>query len=58
MPADRHDQGGNLSFADGHVEHWQWKAPKVFTGYGQAVTAAEMPDYVRLQNAMLQPAAN
>jgi prepilin-type N-terminal cleavage/methylation domain-containing protein/prepilin-type processing-associated H-X9-DG protein len=58
MPADRHNQGGNLSFADGHVEHWQWKTPKVFTGYSQAVTAAEMPDYVRLQNAMLQPATD
>jgi prepilin-type processing-associated H-X9-DG protein/prepilin-type N-terminal cleavage/methylation domain-containing protein len=58
MPADRHNQGGNLSFADGHVEHWQWKAPKVFTGFGQAVTAAEMPDYARLQNAMLQPATD
>jgi prepilin-type processing-associated H-X9-DG protein len=58
MPADRHNQGGNLSFADGHVEHWQWKVPKVFTGYGQGVTAAEMPDYMQLQNAMLQPATD
>jgi prepilin-type processing-associated H-X9-DG protein/prepilin-type N-terminal cleavage/methylation domain-containing protein len=58
MPADRHNQGGNLSFADGHVEHWQWKVPKVFTADGQAVSDAEMPDYVRLQNAMLQPAVN
>jgi prepilin-type processing-associated H-X9-DG protein/prepilin-type N-terminal cleavage/methylation domain-containing protein len=58
MPADRHNQGGNLSFADGHVEHWQWKTPKVFTERVQDVTAAEMPDYVRLQNAMLQPATD
>jgi prepilin-type processing-associated H-X9-DG protein len=58
MPADRHNQGGNLSFADGHVEHWQWKTPKVFTERAQDVTAAEMPDYVRLQNAMLQPATD
>jgi len=28
MPADRHGQGCNLSFADGHVEHWRWKSPK------------------------------
>ncbi len=28
IPAERHDQGANLSFADGHVEHWHWKAPK------------------------------
>ena len=55
MPSARHNQGGNLSFADGHVEHWHWQTDQVFTGYGQAVTAAEMPDYVRLQNAMKQP---
>jgi prepilin-type N-terminal cleavage/methylation domain-containing protein/prepilin-type processing-associated H-X9-DG protein len=28
IPADRHNQGANLSFADGHVEYWHWKAPK------------------------------
>src|SRR6516165_8679683 len=28
MPADRHGQGCNLSFADGHVEPWKWKSPK------------------------------
>ena len=32
LPADRHRQGANLSFADGHVEHWRWKAPKIFQG--------------------------
>ena len=55
MPSDRHSQGGNLSFADGHIEHWSWQMAKVFTGYGQAVATAEMPDYARLQNAMKQP---
>ncbi len=25
FPADRHNNGCNLSFADGHVEHWRWK---------------------------------
>src|SRR6476659_3802134 len=24
LPANRHDRGCNLSFADGHVEHWKW----------------------------------
>jgi prepilin-type N-terminal cleavage/methylation domain-containing protein/prepilin-type processing-associated H-X9-DG protein len=28
VPADRHQQGANLSFADGHVEHWKWRATK------------------------------
>ncbi len=30
MPSDRHDRGCNFSFADGHVEHWRWRWPKVF----------------------------
>ena len=28
VPADRHQQGANLSFADGHVEKWKWLVPK------------------------------
>ncbi len=28
LPSDRHRQGCNLSFLDGHVEHWRWLAPK------------------------------
>jgi prepilin-type processing-associated H-X9-DG protein len=31
LPSDRHNRGGNLSFVDGHVEHWKWKVPKVFS---------------------------
>jgi prepilin-type N-terminal cleavage/methylation domain-containing protein/prepilin-type processing-associated H-X9-DG protein len=27
-PADRHNQGANLSFLDGHAEHHRWLAPK------------------------------
>jgi prepilin-type N-terminal cleavage/methylation domain-containing protein/prepilin-type processing-associated H-X9-DG protein len=58
MPSDRHNQGANLSFADGHVEHWKWKTPKIFTDWIQSVPPAEMPDYLRIQNAMKQPADN
>ncbi len=55
MPSSRHNQGGNLSFADGHVEHWKWATPKVFSGdYVQDVPPAEMPDFQRVQNAMDQ----
>lgn len=52
MPSDRHGQGANLSFADGHVEHWRWKAPKIFSYLGQRPSAAELPDYRRIQSAM------
>ncbi|HTQ49988.1 MAG TPA: prepilin-type N-terminal cleavage/methylation domain-containing protein [Candidatus Acidoferrales bacterium] len=27
-PADRHNQGANMSFLDGHVEHHRWSRPK------------------------------
>jgi len=27
LPANRHSQGCNFSFADGHIEHWKWKGP-------------------------------
>jgi prepilin-type N-terminal cleavage/methylation domain-containing protein/prepilin-type processing-associated H-X9-DG protein len=56
MPADRHNQGGCLSFADGHVERWRWATPKVFRYLLQAPTPDEMPDYQRIQSAMKQPA--
>jgi prepilin-type N-terminal cleavage/methylation domain-containing protein/prepilin-type processing-associated H-X9-DG protein len=28
IPADRHQQGANVTFADGHAEHWKWRTPK------------------------------
>ena len=52
MPSDRHNRGANLSFADGHVEHWKWQVPKVFYEWVQSVGPGELPDYQRLQNAM------
>jgi len=54
MPSNRHDQGANLSFADGHVERWQWTVPMICTDEFQSVPAAQMPDYVRVGNAMRQ----
>ena len=27
VPATRHSKGCNLSFGDGHVEHWRWSGP-------------------------------
>jgi prepilin-type N-terminal cleavage/methylation domain-containing protein/prepilin-type processing-associated H-X9-DG protein len=56
MPANRHNQGINLSFADGHVEYWRWKVPMIDIlppgDIGQAITSAQMPDYNRVGGAM------
>lgn len=50
MPADRHNQGANLSFADGHAEHWKWKVPKIFIQGLQPVDE----DWPRLQACIKQ----
>jgi prepilin-type N-terminal cleavage/methylation domain-containing protein/prepilin-type processing-associated H-X9-DG protein len=50
VPADRHQQGANLSFADGHTEHWRWKAPKrVMTRWEPTAGPADLADLQRLQ---------
>jgi prepilin-type N-terminal cleavage/methylation domain-containing protein/prepilin-type processing-associated H-X9-DG protein len=50
VPADRHQQGANLSFADGHVEHWKWGAPKMNNGpFWPAYSTADLQDLQRLQ---------
>lgn len=54
LPANRHNQGANLSFADSHVEHWKWQVPKVFQYVGQGVANGEWGDYARVQAAMRQ----
>ena len=57
IPANRHDQGCNFSFLDGHVEHWKWRVPKapLFPrGYAQWVPPEEMPDYNRMQSGFRQ----
>jgi prepilin-type processing-associated H-X9-DG protein len=59
MPSNRHNQGADLSFADGHVEYWRWVVPMLYTNpysiYGpsaQAVPPSQMPDYARVGRAM------
>jgi prepilin-type N-terminal cleavage/methylation domain-containing protein/prepilin-type processing-associated H-X9-DG protein len=53
LPANRHNQGANLSFADGHVEHWKWAWPKVYTRSPQpTANAQDLRDMRRLQAAM------
>jgi len=51
LPANRHNDGCNLSFADGHVEHWKWAVPKVFRCLGQTVEPQEeWRDYNRVRD--------
>jgi len=52
MPADRHNQGACLSFADGHAERWRWRLPMTFVYMGQQPNADQMPDFLRVQSAM------
>ena len=53
LPAGRHSQGGNFSFADGHVEHWRWARPKIFTELGQFVRDdGEIEDFRRVQKGV------
>ncbi len=54
IPANRHSQGCNLSFGDGHAEHWKWRVPKVVKAKNavQPVPAEELPDYRRMQDGL------
>ena len=57
VPGNRHNQGCNLSFADGHAEHWRWKVPKIVTvprGSEQPVAADEKDDYNRMEAVFRQ----
>ena len=46
MPATRHSQGCNFSFADGHMEHWKWKSNDLLN---------DAPDLARVQAALPEP---
>ncbi len=56
-PADRHAQGCNISFADGHIEYWRWFAPKEPSDATMhaASTLDALPqarDFMRLQSCL------
>jgi prepilin-type N-terminal cleavage/methylation domain-containing protein/prepilin-type processing-associated H-X9-DG protein len=56
LPAHRHKQGGNLSFADGHVEYWQWHGLARPTAAPMQVTDRNvMRDIRRLQESIPKP---
>jgi prepilin-type N-terminal cleavage/methylation domain-containing protein/prepilin-type processing-associated H-X9-DG protein len=51
LPADRHRQGANFSFTDGHCEFLKWRTPKRFNQYFQPVSgAAELRDLRKTQS--------
>ena len=53
LPANRHSQGCNFSFADGHAEHWRWTAPKLFKEIGQEIAGdGDMKDFRRVQRSV------
>jgi len=50
IPADRHQRGATLSFADGHVEKWKWRFPKGNGSVGgRARNADDLADLRRVQ---------
>ena len=52
-PSDRHNQGCNLSFADGHVEQWKWFWPKtVDLNNRLSVNQHDLRDLRRLQDSV------
>jgi prepilin-type N-terminal cleavage/methylation domain-containing protein/prepilin-type processing-associated H-X9-DG protein len=53
LAADRHGRGANLSFADGHAEHWHWQAPKIFQGvFWPASSPEDLLDLQRLEQCV------
>ncbi len=51
MPSDRHNNGANVSFFDGHVERHRWKSAMVMTNQPQrSVLGADRDDLRWLQN--------
>ncbi len=53
IPADRHQRGCNLTFADGHVEHWKWRTSKNELSLGQpAYSDDDLLDLQRLQQCI------
>jgi prepilin-type processing-associated H-X9-DG protein len=57
FPGARHQNGANLSFADGHVEHWRWKEAKSLyweknKGWGGGAVPPGDRDLRRLQECI------
>jgi prepilin-type N-terminal cleavage/methylation domain-containing protein/prepilin-type processing-associated H-X9-DG protein len=50
LPADRHNQGCSVAFADAHIVAWHWKAPKRFIQVPQpALLPDDLKDLQRME---------
>jgi len=60
LPSDRHNQGCNISYADGSVHHRKWLGRKIYhpqadKSYTDVTNAADLQDYRWLQSGIPQP---
>ena len=55
-PANRHNQGANFSFADGHAVTKRWKIAKLATSFpgGPIIQPGELPDWNFLKEGIKQ----
>ena len=55
-PANRHNQGANFSFADGHAITKRWKVPKLATSFpgGPIIQPDELPDWNFMKEGIKQ----
>jgi prepilin-type N-terminal cleavage/methylation domain-containing protein/prepilin-type processing-associated H-X9-DG protein len=57
LPANRHQQGCDFAFADGHAERWKWRVPKTVSvprGNIQPIATGELDDYRRVESGIKQ----
>jgi prepilin-type N-terminal cleavage/methylation domain-containing protein/prepilin-type processing-associated H-X9-DG protein len=54
LPANRHNQKANLSFADGHTETWKWRVPKIYVSWPQRLANNERLDWIRVKECIKQ----
>jgi prepilin-type processing-associated H-X9-DG protein len=49
LPGSRHNKGNTFSFADCHVEHWQWHGTAVLTYTGPSQAGDNSDDLPRTE---------
>jgi len=55
LPSDRHRQGANVSFVDGHGEPHHWRAPKLFLARAAGSKNQDLQDLRWLQTKLPKP---